>query len=147
MDAVTIGTVLAAVSGGAGATLGGQVWDGVVALVRRPFRRAQHGGGTTATGSDGTAELAALRSAPGDEQRAAALATVLVARAAADQEFAQDLGAWWETARHVAVSGDVTNTITGGTQYGPVIQGRDFTGLTFNTLPPPRPEPPHEPRT
>ncbi len=147
MDAVTIGTVLAAVSGGAGAALGGQAWDGVAALARRPFRRAQHGGSTAAAGSDGTAELAALQSEPGDERRASALAGVLVARAAADQEFAQALGAWWEKARHVAVSGDVTNTITGGTQHGPVIQGRDFTGLTFNALPPTRPGPPQEPKT
>ena len=27
--------------------------------------------------------------------------------------------------------GNVTNTISGGTQYGPVLQGRDFTNLTF----------------
>ena len=35
--------------------------------------------------------------------------------------------------------GDVTNTISGGTQYGPVLQGRDFTGLTFGSPAPPPP--------
>ena len=31
------------------------------------------------------------------------------------------------------VDGDVTNTISGGTQHGPLLQGRDFTGLSFGT--------------
>jgi len=46
------------------------------------------------------------------------------------------------------VIGDVTNTVSGGTFSGPVIQGRDVTGLTFGTsgaaqpaLPEPEPEP------
>lgn len=30
-----------------------------------------------------------------------------------------------------ATVGDVTNTVSGGVQYGTVVQGRDFTGLTF----------------
>jgi hypothetical protein len=40
--------------------------------------------------------------------------------------------------------GDVSNTISGGTQHGPVLQGRDFTGLTFGAAQPPprRPEDP-----
>lgn len=38
--------------------------------------------------------------------------------------------------------GDVTSTIIGGTQYGPVLQGRDFTGLTFSAEPAtPTPDP------
>lgn len=32
-------------------------------------------------------------------------------------------------------SGDVTSTISGGTQHGPVLQGGDFTGLTFSAGP------------
>ena len=39
MDPVTIGAVLLAIASGAGEGLGKQLWDGVVALVRRPFRR------------------------------------------------------------------------------------------------------------
>jgi hypothetical protein len=38
--------------------------------------------------------------------------------------------------------GDVTSTIRGGTQYGPVVQGRDFTDLTFSAGPAtPAPDP------
>jgi hypothetical protein len=36
----------------------------------------------------------------------------------------------------VPAAGDVTNTISGGTQHGPVFQGRDFSGLTFGSPPP-----------
>jgi hypothetical protein len=45
------------------------------------------------------------------------------------------------------VTDDVTNTVSGGTFSGPVIQGRDVTGLTFGTsgaaqpAHPPEPEP------
>lgn len=145
MDAVTVGAVLGAVAGGAGGAAGKQVWDGAVALVRRPFRHGQVGGGAAAVVSSGAAELVALQQAPGDQQRATALAAALVARAAADQEFAQALQGWWDQARHLQVSRDVTNTISGGTQHGPVLQGRDFTGLTFTTpAAPPPADPPAE---
>jgi len=38
--------------------------------------------------------------------------------------------------------GYTRSTIGGGTQYGPVLQGRDFTGLTFDSpaVPPPAPD-------
>ncbi len=63
-----------------------------------------------------------------------ALAEVLLARAGEDPRFAEALEAWWAQASQAQVSGgDVANTIRGGTQYGPVLQGRDFTGLTFGT--------------
>ncbi len=72
-------------------------------------------------------------------KRAVALAEVLVARAGADAGFAEALAAWWEQASQVRAGGDVANTVSGGTFYGPVLQGRDFTGLTFGspTVPPP----------
>ncbi|HEX5298271.1 MAG TPA: hypothetical protein VFW50_14905 [Streptosporangiaceae bacterium] len=40
----------------------------------------------------------------------------------------------------VSISGDVANTISGGTQQGPVLQGRDFNNLSFGASPasPPR---------
>ncbi len=38
-----------------------------------------------------------------------------------------------------SVGGNVTNTISGGSQHGPVLMGRDFTGI--NLLHAPRPEP------
>ena len=34
-----------------------------------------------------------------------------------------------------AAEGNVTNTISGGTQYGPVLQGRDFSNITFGATP------------
>jgi hypothetical protein len=127
MDPVTIGAVLAAVASGAGGALGGQVWAGVSALIRRPFRHGK------AAPLSGAAELAALQQAPADQQRAVALAEVLIARAGADAGFQDALATWWQHASQVRVGGDVTNTISGGTQHGPVLQGRDFTGLTFGS--------------
>jgi hypothetical protein len=147
VDPVTIGAVLAAVAGGAAGALGAQVWAGVTALVRRPFHHDEAGTGSGAVLPGGAAELAALQQAPADQRRAVALAEVLLTRAAADGGFEDALASWWEQARGIQVSGDVANTVSGGTQYGPVLQGRDFTGLTFTTAPPPAPGPPQEPRT
>jgi len=70
------------------------------------------------------------------------LAEVLVARADADSEFRQALAVWWEQASQIEISGDVSNTISGGTFSGPVLQGRDFSGLTFGSPAPPPPAPP-----
>ena len=87
MDPVTIGAVLLAVVTGASEALGGQLWAGVVSLVRRPFRGKQAGGSDVPAVASGEAELAALQQAPGDRQKAVALAEVLLARAATDAEF------------------------------------------------------------
>jgi hypothetical protein len=133
MDPVTIGAVLAAIAGGAGGALGGQVWMAVSALVRRPFRRAQSTGDTTAALPSGEAELAALEHAPADQRRAVALAEILVARANSDTGFREVLEAWWVQASQLNLGGSVTNTISGGTFHGQVQQGRDFTGLSFGS--------------
>jgi hypothetical protein len=138
MDSAAVGAVLTAVAAGGGDAVAAKAWEGLGALVRRPPRRAQPAAGTP---SSGEAELAALAAEPGDERCAVALAGVLVARADGDSEFAAALTAWWEQARHAA--GGVTNTISGGRQYGPVLQGRDFTNLTFGpAVAPPAPPPP-----
>jgi hypothetical protein len=139
VDPVTIGAVLAAVAGGAGGALGAQVWAGVSALVRRPFG---HGKSSV---PGGAAELAALEQAPADQGRAVALAGVLLARGGADAGFGQALAAWWDQASQVRVGGEVANTVSGGTQYGPVLQGRDFTGLTFAAPPVPPASPAPDP--
>ena len=131
MDPVTIGAVLAAIACGAGGALGGQLWAGVSALVRRPFHRDHAGGDAAVVLPSGEAELAALQQSPADERRAVALAEVLVARAGADGGFRQALEGWWEQASQIHIGGDVSNTVSGGTFHGPVLQGRDFTGLTF----------------
>jgi hypothetical protein len=74
-----------------------------------------------------------LEQAPANEDQAVALAEVLLMRAEADIAFRRDLEAWWAQTSQIRTGpGSVTSTITGGSQYGPVLQGRDFTGLTFN---------------
>jgi hypothetical protein len=131
VDAASIGTVLAAVSSGAGGAVGNQLWTGICALVRRPLREGHHDPDVAVPARDGSAELAALEQAPGDNERALALAEALLARAAADTGFRQDLERWRESARQVIVQGSVSNTVTGGVFHGPVMQGGNFTGLSF----------------
>ena len=139
MDPVTLGAVLLAILSGAAEGLGGKLWEGAIALVRRPFRGrvATSGGGAgTVIVPTGTAELAALQQAPGDQQKAVALAEVLVARAETDPKFRRALEDWWIQAEPIRADiGNVTNTISGGTQQGPVLQGRDFSNITFGASP------------
>lgn len=141
MDPVTIGAVLLAVISGAGEGLGAQLWKGLVSLVRRPFQGKV---GTTTVLPTGEAELAALQQAPADERLAVALAKVLLARADAENGFRQALQSWWEQAEPVrACSGNVSNTISGGRQEGPVLMGRDFGNISFGAPPvAPQPGPP-----
>jgi hypothetical protein len=136
MDPVTVGAVLVAVATGVSEALGGQLWAGVVSLVRRPFRDKNAPGGDLATIKSGEAELLALETSPGDRQKAVALAEVLLARAGADAEFNQALGDWWAQAEPVRSRiGNVTNTISGGSFQGPTLIGRDFSNLTFGATP------------
>jgi tetratricopeptide (TPR) repeat protein len=143
VDPVTIGAVLLAIISGAGEGLGGKLWEGVTALIRRPFRGrvATSGGGTgTVVVPAGNAELAAFQQAPGDQQKAVALAEALLARAGADPKFRQALEGWWIQAEPIRAGiGNVTNTISGGAQQGPVLQGRDFSDITFGAPPPASP--------
>jgi len=140
VDPITLSAVLLAVVTGMSEALGDQLRAGVVSLVRRPLRRKKHlqRGVSPRTGE---AELAALQQAPGDQQNAIALAQVLLDRAGGDTGFEKALQKWWEEAQPVREkTGSVANTISGGTQHGPVLQGRDFNGLTFGaTAAPPAP--------
>lgn len=137
MDPVSV-ALLAALAGGAGGELGQQAWAGLTALVRRPFRRSVDDGDAPSV-SSGEAELARLGEEPGDRQRAQALSTALAVRAAWDAGFCNDLETWYAHARTLYIGeSTVHNTISGGSQYGPVLQGRDFSGISFTT-PPPRP--------
>ena len=136
MDPVTMGAVLLAIISGASGELGAKLWAGVGELVRRPFRRQASAGSASPALPSGEAELAALARAPADERYAVALANVLIARASADTDFRRALEDWWEKASPIhAGTGNVTNTISGGTQHGPVLQGRDFGTVTFGTPP------------
>ncbi|MFI1928078.1 MULTISPECIES: hypothetical protein [unclassified Streptomyces] len=133
MDPVSVG-LLAALAGGAGGELGRQAWAGLTALVRRPFRR--DAGEEAPMVSSGEAELARLELDPVDQQQAQALSTALAVRAVLDTDFRTGLEDWQEQAKLVSTGdGTVHNTISGGTQHGPVLQGRDFSGLSFTTHP------------
>ncbi|MEW1642654.1 ATP-binding protein [Streptomyces sp. NPDC091219] len=141
MDPVSVG-LLASLAGGAGGEVGRQVWTGLTTLVRRPFRHGEDGAGGPGTGED---ELMRLQLAPGDGDRAHALSTALAVRAALDPDFATALAAWHEQARLVRTGdGAVNNTISGGSFHAPVLQGRDFSDITFDT-PTPTPPSPDEP--
>jgi hypothetical protein len=139
MDPVTLGAVLLAIVSGAAGELGSRLWDKISALVRAPHRRGaadpalSTGGAAGITGlavGDDEAVLTALGASPSDRDLALALARVLVARANTDTDFARELDQWWEQASQVRIVEEVvTNTISGGTQHGPVLQGRDFSGL------------------
>jgi hypothetical protein len=135
VNPVTIGAVLLAIASGAGSELGTQLWDGVVSLVCRPFHRqgaASSDAAAAAVMPSGKAELADLEQAPGDQRKAVALAEVLLTRSDADDEFRRALQGWWQQAEPVrAAIGSVTNIISGGTQHGPVLQGRDFSNVSF----------------
>jgi hypothetical protein len=134
MDPISV-ALLAALAGGLGGEAGQQAWQGLVALVRRPFRHAEEV-------SSGEPELTALTQAPDDSARAHALSTALAVRAALDADFRQTLEEWRQLARRAAEqAGGVNNRIEGGSYQGPVIQGRDISGNTF-TNPPLPPTPP-----
>lgn len=141
VDPISVG-LLAALAGGAGGEMGREAWAGLVALVRRPFRRRDDAVPVQASGD---AELVALAQAPADPARARALSEVLARRAAGDEDFARALDLWRRQAPAVGEAGSVTNTVSGGTQHGPVLQGRDFSGITFTTSPPPPSAPGHQP--
>ncbi|MFF1510868.1 hypothetical protein [Streptomyces sp. NPDC058326] len=133
MDPITA-AALVALAGGIGTEAGRNAWLGLTALVRRPFRRGSAQGAEedgAASISSGELEVAALEEAPTDPVRAQALATALGVRAALDGEFRTQLDEWW---RHAQASqgGDVHNSISGGTQNGPVVMAREISGLTFN---------------
>ncbi|MEV7285042.1 hypothetical protein AB0O01_10870 [Streptomyces sp. NPDC093252] len=139
MEPISV-ALLAALAGGAGGELGREAWAGLSALVRRPFRRED----TPALAADGEPEadesaLARVAEAPEDRARVQVLSAALAARAAQDPEFAAALSAWHDRARQLHTGqGSVSNTISGGTFDGPVIQGRDYHGgITLSATPPP----------
>jgi hypothetical protein len=126
MDPITV-ALLAALAGGAGGEVGRQAWTGLTALVRRPFRRDAGETQDVPAVSSGEVELHRLEQAPADTARAQELSTALAVRAAVDPGFADDLRQWHERAKLVRTGdGEVTNTVSGGTVNGNVLQGRDF---------------------
>ncbi|WP_405775746.1 hypothetical protein [Streptomyces sp. NBC_01538] len=137
MDPISV-ALLAALAGGAGGEVGRQAWAGLSALVRRPFQRGQGESPDAPAVSSGEAEVARLEEDPTDPARAQALSTALAVRAALNADFSAGLQRWHEQAKLVRTGdGAVHNQISGGTFSGPVVQGRDFSGLSFTTPPPP----------
>jgi hypothetical protein len=136
MDSVGIGAVLLAIVGGAGNQLGTQLWEGLVSLVRRPFRHKAPSSEAIVMVPSGVAELNALQQFPHDQRKAVALAEALLARSDTDVAFRQALEAWWQLADPIRANvGNVSNTISGGNQYGPTLQGRDFSNVSFGAVP------------
>ncbi|QDY78200.1 hypothetical protein [Streptomyces qinzhouensis] len=133
MDPITAAT-LAALAGGLGSEAGRHAWQGLTALVRRPFQRGS-AQGTEEDGSlqvsSGELEVAALESDPADPLRAQALATALGVRAALDGEFRVLLEEWRRQSGPES-GGGVHNSVTGETRDSTVVQGQYFSGLTFN---------------
>ncbi|HEX6077275.1 MAG TPA: hypothetical protein VFZ32_18705 [Micromonosporaceae bacterium] len=136
MEPISV-ALLAALAGGAGGELGRQLWAGLGDLVKRSLRRT-----APETIEPTETALAALERAPNHAASAEALADALQRRSATDPRFTAELRDWLVRARSVVPDdGQVRNTISGGVQRGPVIQGRDFSGpITFGT-PPPDPGP------
>jgi hypothetical protein len=133
MDPVTVSAVLLAIISGVSGEAGAKLWDGLRRMISRPPRTSLSETSALTVQSDGARELAALEQGTPTQQEALALANALLKRADADVSFRQDLEAWWSHASQINITaGDTDSTITGGTQYGPVLQGRDFSGLTFN---------------
>ncbi|MEV5901451.1 hypothetical protein [Streptomyces sp. NPDC052127] len=149
MEPISV-ALLAALAGGAGGEAGRQAWETLSELVRRPFRRDGSGdgnsdgggGGNTGDPATGSAEpeLVRLAAQPDDAALARALSTALAVRAAGDAEFRAGLVRWHRLAGS-SHHGDVHNEISGGTFNSPVLQGRDFSGLSFTTPAPRRVDP------
>lgn len=134
MDPITVGAVILAITTGGAEALGVRLWDGLVSIVRRPARAHESSDGQPLAVESGHAELEALQQSPADRQKAVALAQALLARANGDPDFDKALLGWWEQAKPVrAITENVTNTISGGTFNGPVLQGHDYSGLTFGS--------------
>lgn len=129
MDPVSVELLLAVV-GGVGGAVGTEAWQGLVALVKRPFA---HSAENEAMAASGLGALAALQQESGNRVAAAELASVLQARAEADADFGDALQAWLDRVRGAfpAGAGDTHNEIRSGTQYRHVLMGRDFSSITL----------------
>lgn len=131
MDPISAGLLVAIATGAAGEART-QLWAVLTGLVRRSP------GDATAqpdaiSSNHGESELALFAESPNDLYRARALSEALRRRAAHDEYFRADLIQWHQRAQALRTGdGQTNNTISGGSQNGPVLQGRDFSGINFN---------------
>ncbi|WP_318202299.1 hypothetical protein [Streptomyces sp. SCL15-4] len=129
MDSISASLLMTMATGAAGEA-GRQLWTALSGLVRRGPAAEAAGTPVQATGE---IELAALSEAPHDAARARALSEALGRRAQQEPWFLAELAQWHRQAQRLDTGqGDTSNTISGGTQNGPVLQGRDFSAITFN---------------
>jgi hypothetical protein len=105
--------------------------DATVGLGRRLLQRIF---GARADGEPLPGPVADVVADPGDEDALAALRLAVRKALAADAGLRDQVRDMLVQAG-VSISGDVANTISGGTQQGPVLQGRDFSNLTFGVAP------------
>ncbi|MEU3984854.1 hypothetical protein AB0F77_33130 [Streptomyces sp. NPDC026672] len=126
MDEIS-GLVMTVAAGAAG-EVGRHLWETLVALVRRtPDEPA-------AVRATAEPELTALGEAPHDPDRASALSDALLLRAQQDPAFRTALTDWCRHARSFRSDDNSThNTVGGGSQSAPILQGRDFSNITFGS--------------
>ncbi|MDQ0595685.1 hypothetical protein QF037_000030 [Streptomyces canus] len=131
MDPISAALLVAIATGAAGEA-GKQLWGGLAGLVRR--RPAGETAELNAASSNpGESELALLAQSPDDVDLARALSEALTHRAEHDEAFRAGLMQWHQQAQALRTGdGETKNTISGGNQSGPVLQGRDFSGINFN---------------
>lgn len=118
--------LLMALAGGTAGAAGEHIWMSLRNLVGR-----RHSDGEPHGEPYGEGELTALVQAADSAERATELAEALALRARQDPAFAEALAAWRREAEALegtrTGTGDVHNTISGGTQ-GTVIMARDVHG-------------------
>jgi hypothetical protein len=115
--------------------------DATVGLGRRLLQRIF---GTRGDGEPLPGPVADVVADPADEDAVAALRLAVRKALAADAGLQGEVRDMLGQAR-VIISGNVSNTISGGTQQGPVLQGRDFSNLTFGVSPVPPTGAPRDP--
>ncbi|MFJ6786721.1 hypothetical protein [Streptomyces angustmyceticus] len=129
MDPISA-VLLGSIATGAGGEAGKALWLRLTDLVRR---KAQDEEAQPPVPSTGELELARLDEDPHAPERAQALSEALMRRAEQDSVFRAGLTQWHQQAQALRTGdGETSNTISGGTQKGPVLQGRDFSGINFN---------------
>ncbi len=131
MDPISAGLLVAIATGAAGEA-GKQLWEGLTGLVRsRPGDAPTQPDAISS--NHGESELALFAESSNDLDRARVLSESLTRRAERDEPFRAGLMQWHQQAQALRTGdGETNNTISGGSQNGPVLQGRDFSGINFN---------------
>ncbi|MER5485532.1 hypothetical protein ABT024_20220, partial [Streptomyces sp. NPDC002812] len=87
---------------------------------------------SSTTGESAEPELDAFEESPTDPRLARELIGALIQQSTQDPEFSTALEEWGDAAEDQSGrAGSVTNTISGGTFHGSVIQARDFHGVNI----------------